>query len=78
MVTVHSVADLIQPLCCMTTIALKDANYSMKIFEEDSKYLKIYAGKNIFKFVVLQNGLSSGPRKLQSHESKNFTKPVIA
>ena len=57
----------------MTTIALKDANYSVKIFEEDSKYLKFYVGKNLFKFVVLPNGLSSGPRKFTK-----LTKPVIA
>ena len=31
--------------------------------EEDSKYLKLYAGKEFLKFVVLPNGLSSGPRK---------------
>ena len=73
MVTVHAVADLIQPHCCMTTIALKDANYSVKISKEDSKYLKLYAGKKIFKFVVLPNGLSSGPRKFIK-----LTKPAIA
>ena len=63
METVHSVADLIQPHCYMTSIDLKDAYYSVKISEEDSKYLKLYAGKVFLKFVVLPNGLSSGPRK---------------
>ena len=38
--TAHSVVDLIQPHCSMTSIDLKDAYYSMKISEEDSKYLK--------------------------------------
>ena len=57
----------------MTTIALKDDNYSVKISKEDSKYLKFYAGKNLFKFFVLPNGLSSGPRKFTK-----LTKPVIA
>ena len=60
---IHSVADLIQPHCYMTTIDLKDAYYSVKISEEDFKYLKFYLGKNLLKFVVLPNGLSSGPRK---------------
>ena len=64
---IHSVADLIQPHCYMTTIDLQDAYYSVKISKEDSKYLKFYAGKNlkfvILKFAVLPNGLSSGPRK---------------
>ena len=66
METVHSVADLIQSHCYMTSIDLKDAYYSVKISEEDSKYLKFYAGKLFLKFVVLPNGLSSGPQSLQS------------
>ena len=57
----------------MTTIDLKDAYYSVKISEEDSKYLKFYVGKNLLKFVVLPNGLSSGPRKFTK-----LTKPPIA
>ena len=44
METVHSVAHLIQPHCYMTSIDLKDAYYSVKTSEEDSKYLKFYAG----------------------------------
>ena len=73
METVHSVADLIQPHCYMTSIDLKDAYYSVKISEEDSKYLKFYAGKIFLKFVVIPNGLFSGPRKFT-----NLTKPPIA
>ena len=73
METVHSVPDLIQPHCYMTSIDLKDAYYSVKISEEDSKYLKFYAGKIFLKFVVIPNGLSSGPRKFT-----NLTKPPIA
>ena len=69
---VHSVADVTQAHCHMTSIDLKDAYYSVKISEEDSKYLKFYARKNILKFVVLPNGLSSGPRK-----STKLTKPPI-
>ena len=66
METVHSVADLIQPHCYMTSIDLKDADYSVKISKEDSKYLKFYAGKMFLKFVVLPNGLSSVHENLQS------------
>ena len=72
METVNSVVDLIQPHCYMTSIDLKDAYYSVKISEEDTKYLKFYVGKN-FKFVVLPNGLCSGPRKFTK-----LTKPPIA
>ena len=70
---VHLVADLIQSHCYMTSIDLKDAYYSVKISEEDSKYLKFYAGKFFLKYLVLPNGLSSGPRKLTK-----LTKPPIA
>ena len=45
METVHLVADLIQPHCYMTSIDLKDDYYSVKTSEEDTKYLKFYAGK---------------------------------
>ena len=57
----------------MTTLDLKDVYYSVKVSEEDSKYLKFCVGKNLLKFVVLPNGLSSGPRKFT-----NLTKPPIA
>ena len=57
----------------MTSIDLKDAYYSVKISEEDSKYLKRYAEKFFLKFVVLPNGLSSGPQKFT-----RLTKPTIA
>ena len=63
METVHSVSDLIQPYCYMTSRDLKDASYSVTISEEDSKYLKFYAGRNFLKLVALPNGLSSGQRK---------------
>ena len=72
METVHSVADLIQPHCYMTSIDSKDTYYSVKISEEDSKYLKFYSGKFFLKFVVLPNGLSSGPQKFTK-----LTKPPI-
>ena len=73
METIHSVADLIQPHCYMSSIDLKDTYYSVKISEEDTKYLKFYAGKHFLKFVVLPNGLPSGPRKFAK-----LTKPPIA
>ena len=57
----------------MTSIDLKDAYYSVRISEKDSKYLKFYAGKKVLKFVVLPNRLFSGPRKFTK-----LTKPPIA
>ena len=66
MVTVHAVADLIQPHCCMITIALKDANYSVKISEEDSKYLKFYAGKIFSNLLCCQMDCLQVHKSLQS------------
>ena len=45
METVHLLADLIQLHC---HIDFKDVYYSVKISEEDSKYLKFYAGNFCF------------------------------
>ena len=47
---IHSLADLIQPHCYMTSTDLKDAYYSVRMSEEDSKYLKLYAG-NFFNLL---------------------------
>ena len=47
----------------MATIDLKDAYYSVKIDELDTKYLKFLLNSSLLKFVVLPNGLSPGPRK---------------
>ena len=52
---------------------MKDAYFSVKISEEETKYLKFYAGKFFLRFVVLPNGLPSGPRKFTK-----LTKPPIA
>ena len=70
---VHPVADLFQPHCCMIRIDLKYDFYSLTISEEDAKFLKFHAGKNLLKFFVLQNGLSSSLRKF-----KKLTKLPIA
>ena len=56
METVYSVADILQPHCYMACIDLKGAYYSVKISEEDSKYLKIFAKKIFLKFVALPLG----------------------
>ena len=65
-------SSLTQPHCYMTSIDSKDTYYSVKISEEDSKYLKFYSGEFFLKFIVLPNGLSSGPQKFTK-----LTKPPI-
>ena len=61
--TFHSVLFLMQPDCFMGTINLKDAYYSVKIVELDTKYLKFLLYSRLLKFVVLPNGLYHWPRK---------------
>ena len=73
MQTLQSVLSLIQPDCFMTTIDLKDAYYSVKTDELDTKYLKFLLNSRLLKFVVLPNGLSPGPRKFTK-----LTKPPLA
>ena len=73
MQTFQSVLFLIQPDCFMATIDLKDAYYSVKIDELDTKYLKFLLNSRLLKFVVLPNGLSPGSRKFTK-----LTKPPLA
>ena len=71
--TFQSVLSLIQPDCSIATIDLKDAYYSVKKDELDTKYLKFLLNSRLLKFVVLPNGLSPGPRKFTK-----LTKPPLA
>ena len=63
MQTFQSVLSLIQPDCFMATIDLKDAYYSVKIDELDTKDLEFLLNSSLLKFVVLPNCVSPGPRK---------------
>ena len=54
METTHSVADLIQPHCYMVIIDFENDYYSVKISEEDSKYLKFYSGKFFWNLLCYQ------------------------
>ena len=73
MQTLQSVLSLMQPDCFMTTIDLKDAYYSVKTDELDTKYLKFLLNSRLLKFVILPKGLSPGPRKFTK-----LTKPPLA
>ena len=61
--TFKLITHLIRPNCFMSTIDLKDAYYSVKNFSDHTKNLKFCLEKDLYEFVVLPNGLSSGPRK---------------
>ena len=73
MEAIHSVAQLIQQNHYMLKIDLKDAYCSVKILEKHTKYLKFFARPKLLMFVVLPNGLPSGPRKF-----KKITKAPLA
>ena len=73
MQTFQSALSLIQPDFFIATIDLKDACYSVKIDELDTKYLKFLLNSRLLKFVVLPNGLSPGSRKFTK-----LTKPPLA
>ena len=73
MQTLQTILILIQPNCYMATIDFKDAYYSVKIDGDDRRFLKFLCNSELLKFVVLPNGLSSGPQKFTK-----VTKPPLA
>ena len=56
----------------MATVDLKDAYYSVKIYENDT-FLKFLCDGKLFKFIILLNGILPGPSKFT-----NFSKPPFA
>ena len=63
MSTIGSVLNLITKDCYMAKIDIKDAYYSVPILYKHQKYLKFYFKGQLYQFMCLPNGLSSGPRK---------------
>ena len=70
---ISTILKLVREGCWMTSIDLKDAYYSVKICEEDQKFLKFFYYKSYYTFTCYPNGLSSCPRKF----TKIF-KPILA
>ena len=73
METLSSVLHLITPGCYLASTDLKDAYYSVPILTDYTKYLKFLWKGQLYKFLVLPNGLCSGPRKFMK-----FMKPPVA
>ena len=73
MQTLQAILTLIEQNCCMATIDLQDAYYSVKIDGDNTRYLKFPCNSKLMNFVVLPNGLSPGPRKFTK-----LTKPPLA
>ena len=60
--SLQSAIDLMTKNAFMTSVDFSDAYYSVPIRESDQKYLRFqYKGKR-YQYLVLPNGLSSGPR----------------
>ena len=73
METLQSTLNLIAPNRYLASIDLKDACYTVPIYPDYSKYLKFFWKGQLYKFLLLPNGLCSGPRKCTK-----LMKPPIA
>ena len=63
METLSSVLNLITQVFYLASIDLKDAYYSVLVHTGYIKYLKYFWEGQLYKFLVLPNGLCSEPRK---------------
>ena len=59
----HSVLSLITPGCYLASLDLKDVYYYVPIHPDHTKFLKFIWKNQLYKFLVLPNGLCCGPRK---------------
>ena len=71
--TFKTVLTLIRPGIFMAKLDIKDAYYSVPIREADQKLLKFKFETLLFKFLVLPNGYTKGPRKFTK-----LLKPILA
>ena len=63
MEALSSILCLIQPNNYMAKIDIKDAYYSIPIFEQHQKLLKFIHKNCLYEFTALPNGYTEGPRK---------------
>ena len=73
METLQSVLSLIISGCYVTSLDLKHAYYSLPIRPDHTKILKFILKNQLYKFLVLPNGLCCDPRKFTK-----LMKPPIA
>ena len=62
MENLKSAISLMSPNCCMASIDLKDAYYSVSVDKNHRKYLRFIWKNQLFQFTCFLNGLSSAPR----------------
>ena len=84
--TLESAIRLMRASCCMASIDLKEAYYSVPIAKEHQKYLKFKWGHTLFQFTCFSKGLSVSPRKFTKllkpvysvlHKQGHFSSPYI-
>ena len=63
MQTLSSILSMIRPNMYMAKLDIKDAYYSIPIRKIDQKYLKFEHKGKLYKYTVLPNGYTEGPRK---------------
>ena len=62
MESIKNVLDVLRPNVYMASIDLKDAFYSVPIFEPHQKYLKFYVNNQLLKYACMPNGYSQAMR----------------
>ena len=67
------VIQLVKPGVFMSNMDIKDAYYSILIYEPDQKYLRFQFDRFVCKYTVLPNGYKEGPRNF----TKLLKKPLI-
>ena len=63
METLATIIQFIRPNTYMAKLDIKDAYYSIPIYEPHQKLLKFEYKSKLFKFMVLPNGYTKGTRK---------------
>ena len=60
--SLQTARDLMRPDCWLGSVDLKDAYYSVPVWEDHRKYLRFRWGQELYQFRVLPNGLACAPR----------------
>ncbi len=71
--TLGAAVGVVRPGCCMASVDLKDAYYTVAVHSEHQKYLKFIFDGTLYQYTCLPNGLSSAPRLFTK-----LLKPVYA
>ena len=62
MCSLETAKDMLRENCWMASVDLRDAYYSVRVHEEDRKYLRFKWNGLIYQFTCMPNGLACAPR----------------